>query len=244
VANARLEHLNQLKSDFLAFISHELRTPLNAMSAVGLFDPAGDSAEQAQVIELVREGYDGLNRFVQKGLDYFQWLAVDRVEDGSEIDLGCVVERATARVPGLRAPGTEFELRAETGRCRVRGRAEALTEAVQILVENALKHSRAEKRVVVEVRERGEFVTLSVADRGVGLRPEMLREIFRPFTSGDAVHHSGGSGLNLALAQRIIEAHAGTIRAESDGPGTGATFTIELPAATGSARPVAAGAQR
>src|SRR3954469_11315262 len=83
-ANARLQILDRLKTDFLSFIAHELRTPLNGMAAIELLDPHGEPHEQAEVIGLLRTGYERLTGFIQKGLEYFDWLATERVA-GAEV---------------------------------------------------------------------------------------------------------------------------------------------------------------
>jgi signal transduction histidine kinase len=70
---------------------------------------------------------------------------------------------------------------------------------------------------------------LSVGDRGVGFPPELCEEILKPFTIADSLHHRSGSALNLAKANAIVIAHGGSIHAESEGEGRGATFTVRLP---------------
>ncbi len=231
-ANARLESVSRLKTEFLSFICHELRTPLNAMAALDLYDPAGNSREQAEVIELVRGGYDRLHRFIEKGLQYFQWVATGRVSTSKTGDLTLALKRAVNAIPELRRPEVHFEVRHEDSPLLVQGRESDLEIVVKVLLENALKYSPSRKRVLVELRRKGERVLLCVSDRGVGLRSEMLQEIFQPFTSGDLAHHSSGSGLSLALASVIVEAHGGSIQAESEGPGKGSNFLVELPAAS------------
>jgi len=74
---------------------------------------------------------------------------------------------------------------------------------------------------------------LTITDRGQGFPSELARELFRPFTITNPLHHSRGTGLSLALASAIVETYGGTIRAESPGPGQGASFIVELPTASG-----------
>ena len=196
----------------------------------GSSDPSSDAKEQAEVIELVRSGYDRLHRFIEKGLEYFQWLAKGRITTAETADLALVLKRAADKTPGLRASAVRFEVHRQETPFPIQGRAADLEQALQYLLENALKHSPNQRHVVVDLRLEGDRALLSVSDRGVGLRAEALREVFQPLTSADVAHHSSGSGLSLALAKVILEAHGGTIRAESEGLGQGSTFTIELPA--------------
>lgn len=233
-ANARLKSLDCLKTDFLTFISHELRTPLNGISMIDLFDPQGDPGEQAEVVDVVRKGYEHLQEFILKGLEYFQWLAEERTESSTIVDLACVVKTAVDVVPGLAAPGVHLEIAPSPGPCTVLANEAHLVEVFKILLANALKFSTGDKFVRVEVSRTGEQVTLAVTDRGIGLRPEFVREVFRPFTIADVRHHTVGTGLNLALANLIVKAYRGTIRAESEGVGKGARFIIDLPAVSSS----------
>jgi signal transduction histidine kinase len=228
-ANARLQILDRLKTDFLSFISHELRTPLDHVAAFQLLDPQGGSQDQAEIIELIRRGYDRLRGFIQKGLEYFQWLATDRRETAETADLVAVVRLATDRVPGLVEPEVNFHCSAPNVSCLVQAEEKHLVEVVQILLDNALKFSPEEKTIRVETSITAEQVALSVADQGQGFAPELAQELFQPFTIVDVLHHSHGTGLNLALANAIVAAYGGQIRAESKGLGQGATFILEFP---------------
>ena len=114
---------------------------------------------------------------------------------------------------------------------RVHGKARDHATVVRILAENALRFSGADQAIEVTVSADAVAVRLVVADRGRGFPPEMAGELFRPFTIADAAHHARGTGLNLALASAIVDAHGGRITAVSAGVGTGATFTVELPVA-------------
>jgi signal transduction histidine kinase len=228
-SNERLRILDRLKTDFLAFISHELRTPLNAMAAVDLFDPHDDPQQQAMVIDLIRQGYERLHGFIQKGLDYFTWLTAGRVETTESADLAEIVQLAADSMPGLAEPGVDFQMTCTTGPCLVRGETRHLVDVVRIVLDNALKFCQEEKYIRVHLRTTAAQVLLTISDRGQGFPGEFARELFQPFTITDATHHFRGTGLNLALARVIIEAHGGQIEAHSEGVGQGATFTMTFP---------------
>ncbi len=230
LANARLEGLSRLKTDFLSFVCHELRTPLNAMAALQIYDPGGAACEQAEVIELARSGYRRLEGFIERGLQYFQWVALEHIHTTKTTDLGRMFERVVQEMPELRAPGVRFQLRRERSAVQVQGLESHLAIVVKVLLENALRFSIPPKQITAELHRRGERVVFSMTDRGVGLRPEMLTEVFQPLTSADSDHHADGSGLSLALAAAIVSAHGGSLRAESAGLGLGSTFVVELPA--------------
>lgn len=229
-ANARLEILDRLKTDFLAFVAHELRTPLSTMVVVDILDPHDDPHAQAEVIDILRRGYERLEKFIEKGLEYFRWLAAEEpVDTTATTDLAAVVQLVADRMPGLKEPGVVFRLSTPAVPCMVCAEERHLATVVQILLDNALKFSEAEKVIHADVWITEEQATLSIADRGQGFPPEFAAELFRPFTITQVMHHSHGTGLNLALAETIIATYGGQIRAESQGVGKGATFTVDFP---------------
>ena len=231
-ANARLHILDRLKTDFLAFISHELRTPLNTIGAVDIFDPRADPKDQLEVIAIIRRGYERLHQFIEKGLDYFNWLAASKADMTVNTDLSQVVARAVDQIATSSVPERELQISGLDTPCLVRGASSHWTTVIQALLDNAVKFSPIEQRIAVHLHAAGGRAILMVTDHGQGFPPELAREVFHPFTITNTRNHSRGSGLSLALASTITEAYGGTIRAESQGTGKGAMFTVEVPLAT------------
>ena len=246
-ANSRLQILDRLKSDFLTFICHELRTPLSGISAVELLDRATEPGDQNEMIGAIRSGYKRLEQFVAKGLEYFEWFSSNRAESAEITDLAELVRAVAPGIRGTDSRTIELELRIPDEACPARIQATLAHEILSTLVANAVKFSGDAAWVRVEVARRADRVTLTVSDRGQGFPPEWAPEVFRPFTIVDSGHHQRGTALNLAKTAAMVEAHGGRIHAQSAGPGRGAVFTVELPAAgtTGEARsgadPAAAG---
>ena len=230
MANERLKILDRLKTDFLAFISHELRTPLTAIAAVDILGEQSDPVNQAELISIVQHGYERLRTFIQKGLEYFDWLATGMVESPERVDFTRLVLEVVGRVRERTNGGIEFRVLTPEYPCDLQGNPASLRTAIEVLLDNAVKFAAESKHVTVGIRTTQETLTLSVTDLGAGFPPELAKELFRPFTIADARHHSKGSGVNLALASAIVEAHGGHISAASRGSGQGATFCIELPA--------------
>lgn len=158
------------------------------MSAVDIFDPHGDPKAQAKTINFARKGYKHLQGLIVKGLDYLRWLAT-RADTEETADLTAVVRQVADRMPGLAEPEVDFRISSFGVPCLVRGEERHLAEVVQVLLDNALKFSRKEKCIRVDLRATAEKVTLSVADRGQGFPPELAQELFRPFTIADVMHH-------------------------------------------------------
>lgn len=232
-ANARLHILDRLKTDFFSFISHELRTPLNVIAAVDIFDPHSDPKEQAEIIGIIRRGYERLHELVERGLEYFNWFAMNQADPAATTDLTPVVKHLLATSSDLTAPDVTLQLSLPDVPCPVHGAQKHLTRVVSMLLENALKFSQEEKNIHVTLLQSPQYATLTITDRGQGFPPELARELFYPFTITNPLHHSRGTGLSLALASAIVETYGGRIRAESQGAGQGASFVVELPRALG-----------
>jgi two-component system CheB/CheR fusion protein len=231
VANELLKIHDRLKTDFLTFISHELRTPLSAMSIVTALGNTSDPHEQAELLEIVQNGYTRLNGFIVKGLEYFEWLAVRQIGARHHIHLEGLLEAAWAHVQGAEERDDDLVIETRGKLDGIEGDPHGIGRLLAILLENSIRFSPEGSPISARILSEGDSVVLSLTDAGSGFSPEAAEELFEPFTVGDVLHHSRGSGLSLALARAIAEAHCGSLVAESRGPGTGATFTLTLPAA-------------
>lgn len=230
-ANERLQVLDRLKSDFLVFVCHELRTPLSALAAIDLLNPGAAKEQQAEVIQIVRDGYARLEEFIQRGLDYVGWIATDHTTSWETINFASLVRKAVDTSPALKVADVDVEVSYPKGNCFVDGSRTDLMEIASILLDNAARFSPRKKWIRVALQVRGDRVVLEVRDRGDGFAPEMAEEIFRPFTIADPSHHRTGCALSLAKAASILKVHRGEIRAASEGHERGASFTVTLPLA-------------
>jgi CheY-like chemotaxis protein len=146
------------------------------------------------------------------------------------LELGGAVRRcvdALATTRGL-APG-RIEL--ELGAAWIEADPVRITQVMENLLGNALKHTPPAKRIRVVVRDIGTVVELRVEDEGFGIRPELLPKVFEPFTQGQQGldRSAGGLGLGLTLVRRLTELHDGTIEAYSGGVDKGSVFTLRFP---------------
>jgi len=228
-ANARLQLVDQIKSDFLTFISHELRTPLALMGAFDLYEMEVEPEERARVAAIIRAGYERLNGFVGRGLEYFDWLAGECAPVDEITDLAALVTSLAAKMPDE----TQCRVTVPPAPCPVRGGTPALATCIETLLDNARKFSPQPARITVTLTAADGRATIGVTDHGRGFPPALAQELFRPFTVLDTLHHAKGTGLSLALSAAIVQAHGGTIHAASTGLDQGATFTIDLPLAAG-----------
>lgn len=220
-AHARLQLLDRLKFDFLVFIAHELNTPLSAIAAIDMLEDGAPASDQRELAAIVRGGYQRLRALVDKGLEYFGWLARSDIEVRRRVG---VVELLQQAIDPARV---HLDVDPADRDCAVSGDEEALRRTLAILIDNALRFSQSTVEVLAQ--RHGGTVRIAIVDRGIGFPPDLAEELFTPFTIADAEHHSRGSGLSLAIARVIIAAHGGRLTASSPGPGGGATFCIELP---------------
>jgi PAS domain S-box-containing protein len=227
------EHANRMKDEFLATMSHELRTPLQAILGYASMLERGAMRDPAKAIAAIVRNAAAQTRLVEDILD------VSRITSGKlRLSMGRVEVAAAVRaaLESMRPAAMGRRIRiveslpADLG--HVRGDFERLQQIVWNLLSNAVKFT--EPGGVVEIRgERiGSMVRVIVRDTGQGIPPEHLSAIFERFRQLDssATRQRGGLGLGLSIVQYLVEAHGGTVVAQSAGPGKGATFTVSLPA--------------
>jgi signal transduction histidine kinase len=214
---------------FVADASHELRTPLAVIRANAEFLQGREPASE-EAAEIVSET-DRLSSLVDS------LLAVARGDRNGgaaydDLDLGAVVEGSAVSMRSLAAErGVALDVSAAP-ELRVRGSREQLRQLVVILVDNALRYTREGGRVAVDVAGRDGSAVMAVTDTGIGIPAGSLEHVFERFYRADDARNrdSGGAGLGLAIAQKLVEEHGGRIAAEST-PGEGSTFTVVLPLA-------------
>ncbi|MEN3330767.1 MAG: two-component system, OmpR family, phosphate regulon sensor histidine kinase PhoR [Blastocatellia bacterium] len=232
---ARAMKLSQMKSDFVSNVSHELRTPLASIRVFGEFLKLGrvkDTAKMREYGEYIETESRRLTQLINNILDF------SRIESGQKsyhfypTDIGELVAD-TLKVFEVRLKQDEFTIHFEAAANlpRVAVDADAMTQALVNLLDNAVKYSGASRDITLRLDQRDEWVTIAVSDNGVGIPEEDQEKVFERFhrVSTGLVHDVKGSGLGLAIVKHIVEAHGGKVAIESR-PGRGATFTIHLPA--------------
>ena len=230
------ERVNAMKDEFLALLSHELRTPLTAILGwtrllrSGKLDPGG----QAQAIEVIERNTSVQARLIEDLLDISRIIAGKLRVEHRSVALRDVAEAALETVRPV-ASARRVELHAALGSdpARVLGDAIRLQQVVGNLLSNALKFTPEGGRIELRLGRADSHIELLVSDSGEGIAADLLPHLFERFRQGGGsiVRPHAGLGLGLALTRSLVEHHGGTIRAESAGPGRGATFTVTLPAA-------------
>jgi CheY-like chemotaxis protein/two-component sensor histidine kinase len=238
VDNARaykaIQLADRLKDEFLANLSHELRTPLNAILGYARLLRSGavplDKASRA--IEIVERNAATLTHLVDDILDVSRIVSGKIRLNVQPVDVPTLVQHAVDTLtPAAQAKQIRVQTKIDPDAAPISGDSDRLQQIVWNLVSNAVKFTPHGGSVDVSVEGGDEHVEIVVRDTGIGIKPELLPHIFERFRQGDSAstRQFGGLGLGLAIVQHLVELHGGSVDAESDGEGLGATFRVRLP---------------
>jgi PAS domain S-box-containing protein len=236
-ARAEAERVSRLKDEFLATLSHELRTPLNAVVGWGHMLNSGALGPEKQrvAVETILRNARIQSQLIEDLLDMSRIISGRVGLELRVVDLREVVEAAVNVVrPTASAKRIDVAIQAPPRLYSVKGDANRLQQDDWNLLSNAIKFTPPDGRVTIALAVRSEQVELAVSDTGIGIEPAFLPYVFERFRQADGSYTRGhgGLGLGLSIVRSLVDMHAGAIHAWSDGPGTGSTFTLSLPAAT------------
>lgn len=226
----RLEATERTRRSMLADLAHEMRTPLATIDAHLEAVEDGIRPLDEETMGVVRGSTSRLRRLAE------DISALSGAEEGLHVSPAPVdaATLATTACEGARdrfsASGVHLETDlADAGRVRVD--ADRVGQVLGNLLDNALRHTPAGGTVTVTCRRTGDWVEYRVADTGDGVSAEHLPHLFDRFYRADTSRdrRRGGSGIGLAIAKALVEAHKGGISVTSAGVGHGTTFTVRLP---------------
>ncbi|MBV8109046.1 MAG: PAS domain-containing protein [Hyphomicrobiales bacterium] len=231
----RAEEASQAKSKFLANMSHELRTPLNAIIGFseimesGMFGPLGSDKYREYCGDIHQSG-QYLLEVINDILDMSK-IEAGRIRlDAEQIELEPFLNDAMRVVSG-RANDKRLKLTARLGRgIRLTADHRLLKQIVLNLLSNAVKFTPEGGRVTIRARAASGWVSISIADTGIGIPEEALARLGRPFEQVESqlTKSHQGSGLGLAIAKSLTELHHGAMRIRST-PGIGTMVLLRLP---------------
>ncbi|HWQ32109.1 MAG TPA: PAS domain S-box protein [Blastocatellia bacterium] len=234
IARVRAEEASRLKDEFLAIVSHELRAPLNAIQGwIRLLREGHLSPEEAErAMETIERSAYSQNRIISDLLDVSRIITGKLRLNVRPLDPARVIEAAIEAVrPAAEARLVRIQKILDQGAGPVSGDSDRLQQIVWNLLSNAIKFTPKGGSVQVRLERVNSHLEIIVSDTGQGIKPELLPYIFDRFRQGDSssTRRHGGLGLGLAIVRHLTEMHGGTVRAESQGEGRGATFIIRLP---------------
>jgi PAS domain S-box-containing protein len=228
------ERLNRLKDEFLATVSHELRTPLQAILGWSRLLRGGqaDPARLAKGLEVIDRNAKAQAQLIEDILDVSRIIAGKVRINDTTVSIASVIRAAidtTRPAADAKRIDVVAEIDPEIG--VIAGDEDRLQQVVWNLIANAVKFTPAGGHVSVRAARVDTHVEIVVADTGAGIPAEFLPCVFERFRQADATttRAHGGLGLGLAIVRHLVEMHGGTVRAESEGRGCGATFTVTLP---------------
>ena len=228
-AHKKLEVLDRAKQNFLNLIAHELRTPLTAISASKMISTEQLDPDEAQFVEIIINGYERLNAFVEKSLRYVSLLSSESLAPYHETPFSSIITQALDQVEELsKNKEITWNLNLDVD-AKVLVNIDAIVTPFYEVFHNAVKFSHSGRSIEITTRMNPNSISCFVCDHGVGIEPEFSENIFDIFSITDILHHGDGTGLSLAISRLILDIHAGTLEVESAGKDQGTTFIITLP---------------
>jgi signal transduction histidine kinase len=227
----RLHDFERKRRDFISSVSHELRTPLSSINLMieTLLDRQDDAEARTMFLPRIKNEVDRMVQLVEDMLD------VARADSGKmplrreSLDLSAIAAAAVHNFE-QRASRAGVTLQFSGEPRPISGDAHRLTQVVVNLVDNALRHTPAGGEITVTVKRQDALSSLVVRDNGEGIPFRDLPHVFERFYVVDRslARETGGTGLGLSIVKQIVEAHGGTLAAESE-LGAGSTFTCLFP---------------
>ncbi len=232
VENARLyrgaQEALRARDEFLTIATHEIRGPITSvhLAVQGLRKDISPASATPKLLEIIEREDRRLARFVEELLELGKIQSGQMYFNFEEVDMAEVVHKAASNLASeLAQSGSPLSITTE-GNPVGQWDKYGLTQVATNLLSNAIKFGNG-KPIVVTLREHQGQTLLEVKDHGIGMLPEVLDRIFKPFERGVSVRNYGGLGLGLFIVHTIVQGLGGVVRVRSK-PKEGSTFTVEL----------------
>jgi PAS domain S-box-containing protein len=230
------EAANRTKDEFLSVLSHELRTPLNSMLGWVRMLRTGalDTERMIKAIEVIERNTRLQIALIEDLLDVSRIISGKMRIEKEPLDLADLARAVVETIrPTALAKEIHFEFEGGSEALFIEGDATRLQQVITNLAENAIKFTPENGMISIAVKRVDSAVELVIKDTGIGIEPEFLPLIFDRFSQADASTRRSytGLGLGLAIVKKIVDLHQGRITVDSEGPGTGSSFTVSIPLA-------------
>jgi len=232
-ALAESERINRIKDEFLAILSHELRSPLNPILGWTklLQTRKLDETKTIAALETIERNAKAQCQLIDDLLDMARVLRGKLTLNVAPANLLRAIEAAidTVQTAAIAKSIQIHPVLCDIG--QVSGDAVRLQQIVWNLLTNAVKFTPSGGRIDIRLEQIDHQAQITITDTGKGISPDFLPHIFESFRQEDAsvTRNHGGLGLGMAIVYQLVEAHGGTVTADSLGEGQGATFTVRLP---------------
>ncbi len=239
-ARNEAEEANRLKDEFLATLSHELRTPLTAMLGWLSMLRGGhlDRETSEHALETVERNAKAQAQLIEDLVDVSRIAGGKLKLDVQPVDLKTLISAAVDVVrPAANARGVIVQVATDALVGPVAGDPARLQQIIWNLLSNAVKFTPRDGHVYVSLRHVDSFAEVEVRDTGIGIDAGFLPSVFERFRQAESpvTRSHRGLGLGLAIVRHLTELHGGTVSAQSDGEGQGASFKIRIPLAVSAA---------
>lgn len=241
-ARSEAEAANRVKDEFLATLSHELRTPLTSMLGwAGLLRGTPiDGAMLDKGLEAIERNARVQTQLIDDLLDVSRIVSGKLHLEVRSVELSSVIEAAITVVrPAADAKSIRLTSMYEPAIGAISADSARLQQIFWNLLSNAVKFTPEGGCIEVRLQRINAHAKLTVSDTGQGISPEFLPRVFDRFRQADSssTRDYRGLGLGLAIVRHLVELHGGTVQAESNGAGQGASFSVTFPILTGRIEP-------
>ncbi|MDQ6799348.1 MAG: PAS domain S-box protein [Acidobacteriota bacterium] len=229
------ETLSRAKDEFLATSSHELRTPLTSILGWSELLVTGhlDAETQREAIDSIRQSAKAQSRLIDDMLDVSRLLTGKLELNKEMVDVSATLLLAIRAItPAAEKKNIQMEKSFARDASFVYGDPTRLQQIFWNILSNAVKFTPEGGSIRVLLSSVDSQVEIKVSDTGQGISRDFLPRVFDSLTQegGSSTRQHSGLGLGLSIVKQLVEMHGGTVRAESEGQGLGATFTVSLPA--------------
>jgi PAS domain S-box-containing protein len=233
-ARIEAEEANRLKDEFLATLSHELRTPLTAMLGWTrmLRTRQLDETTAFHALETIERNVRAQTQLIEDLLDVSRIITGKLRLETQAVELVPIIEAALDSIqPAAEAKGIRLDKTLDPSAGPVLGDPARLQQVVWNLLSNAVKFTSRGGHVQINLKRSASSASVVITDSGIGISQDFLPHVFDRFRQADSssTRSHGGLGLGLAIVRHLVELHGGGVSAESEGPQTGASFTVKLP---------------
>jgi signal transduction histidine kinase len=212
---------------FISDASHELKTPLTAMKStleVALRDPKMELGEAKRTLQTSLEEVNGLQKLAEGLLELSGNNHNHQME---KVEFDQIVLQSIKTLEPISSP-RKIEITTTLAKVIIMAESENLRRAITTILDNAIKYSKDKTKITISLKVSGKLVILKIKDHGIGIDTSDIPMIFNRFYRGDKARTTGGYGLGLSIAKKIIEAHRGTIEIESK-KDKGTTVSMDFP---------------